>query len=109
MVSVLIGALDVVACGGSLSKSRSGREIRRLCPRSHLQPTRSEQMAQTQEIDYDYFISESGRRWQPSASEPARFPLPPLETIGNRLCGVLLRQYPLQRSQKLSRIQCTRC
>ncbi|KWU46792.1 PLP-dependent transferase [Rhodotorula sp. JG-1b] len=24
-------------------------------------------MAQTQDIDYDYFISESGRRWQPSA------------------------------------------
>jgi hypothetical protein len=26
-------------------------------------------MAHTQEVDYDYFISESGRRWQPSASE----------------------------------------
>lgn len=26
-------------------------------------------MAETQEIDWDYYISESGRRWQPSASE----------------------------------------
>lgn len=99
MVSVLIGALDVAACEGSPSKRHSGREMRGgPFPPSHLQPSRSVEMTQTQDIDYDYFISESGRRWQPSASEHSRCSL---ETIGNRLCEAVLRKSPLPRSHRL--------